>query len=182
MLDNRVHIQVKTAEGLVLADHEDHNDFCDDFLVAGANILCNNCVAKAYPWCFLLPDGPKWAGFTFDRKNPWAPYCATLNNSLDTTADPLYASHATAVQVGNSWKLFYRWTKLPQNFSLKAIGLMGLDSSTQFAGAYSGSPTIFNPLTLLVLPQALTVKGRVGGTQVPDILEISYYIGLVGVN
>ena len=179
--DNRVHIQVKDSEGKVLSDYEDHNDYCDDFLVCGSKILSSNASAELYPWCFLLPDGPKWTGFAFDRMNPWAPYCATLNNSLDNAADPLYASHATAVKVGDLWKLFYKWTQLPQNLSLKAVGLMGLEGNTRLAGARSQKPVIFNPLTLLVLPQPMAIKGRLGGTQTPDTLEISYFLGLKGV-
>jgi len=125
--------------------------------------------------------GPAWSGFTFDRRNPWAPYCATLNNSMDAAADPLYAGHAAAVQVGTKWKYFYRWTKLPKDLSLKAVGLIGLEGDPRVAGAYNGKPTIFNPLTLLILPQPMPVKGRNGGAQTPDVLEVSYYVGLVGV-
>jgi len=193
VFNNKVHIQVKSAAGEILSDYEDHNDYADDVLVAGGCLSRINLYERAGPWCFLLPDGPKWSEFIFDRKNPWAPYCMTINNSADTDANPLFASRdmalggAGAQKIGNQWKLFFKWSKLPKDISLKAVGLMGFGGHTDNPrphGAYANTPTVFNPQTLLVLPQPLFVKGRkdaTGASQAPDTLEVSYYIGLVGV-
>lgn len=181
LLANTVHIQVKSAEGEVLHEHTDHNDIADDILVWKEHILRNNQSNQSNPYCFLLPDGPAWAGYTFNRLDPWAPYCMTLNRTMDTNADTLYAGHATPVQVGNTWKLFYKWTKLPLDLTLKAIGLMDWEGNGGIDGAYPNNATIFNPMTLLILSSPLTIKGRLAGAQTPDTLEVTYYIGMTGV-
>lgn len=180
MLNNYVNIQVKSAKGELLDEYTGHNDYSDDVLVNNRCILTNFNQGSA-PYCFILPDGANWTGYTFNRRDPYAPYAATLNRSMDANADPLYAGRQSSTWVNNTWKLFYRWSKLPLDFSLKALGLTSWETNTLVDGI-NDAPTIFVPLTLVVLPTAIPIKGRLGGAQTPDILEVSYYLSIVGVS
>jgi hypothetical protein len=205
--DNTFVLTVRSGEtGEILCKQEGHNDISDDFLCGRGHIFTNHYLANAFPWCFLLPDGSAWAGFVWDRTNPWAPYCTTANNLGDINADALYKSKidtgcslTVPFDTGNpvnKWKLFYRWSNLPIDLQLKAFGLTGWqDNPPNFifgmpaqSGDPSGTPkqTTFLPQTLVTLPAAILVRGRnvsvpnAVAAQTPDILEITYYLSIVG--
>ena len=179
---NEIELVVRSGDtGEIKHEYKEHNDVCDDFLCARGRVIINHIQSAAYPYCFLLPDGPNWTGFTFDRKNPWAPYSITDNRITDPSADQLYMGK-TYSYVNNKHKFFYRWTNLPKNIQLRGIGLTNQDDS--FAALLYGindSAIVFLPQTLVVLPTAIPINGRLLGTQTPDILEISYYLSVVGV-
>ena len=190
ILENIAQVKVRSGEtGEVLFEVEQHNDISDDLLACGRFIYTAPTRNEAYPYCFLLKDGADWDTFTWDRKNPWAPYCATLNNiydgGYDTTANPHWVPKSWSF-VDNRHKLFFQWTKLADDMSVRAFGLTGWDNAAPnfpaSQGIVSSAPGVFVPQTLVILPSAALVKGRKGGTQTPDILEISYYLSAVGVN
>jgi hypothetical protein len=189
--DNEVQITLRSSvTGKVLGEYTSHNDVSDDILASGRNIYSNDTLNDVRPWCFLLRDGPLWSGFTWDRKNPWAPYTCSPNNlyggSFDGTANPHWRAYSSCSYVGGRWKLFYQWTQLADDLQLKALGLTGWDADqsnlAQKSGCITNAWSVFTPQTLIVLPTPIPVKGRKGGTQVQDILEISYYLSVVGVN
>ena len=88
---NEINIVLRSGDtGEIKNEYSEHNDVCDDFYCTQGKILINHTQASAYPYCFLLPDGANWTGFTFDRINPWAPYSITDNRVTDPSADALY--------------------------------------------------------------------------------------------
>ena len=188
--DNQIELTVRSGEtGEVLHQVQEHNDISDDFLASTKLTLFMDLKNQSAPYCFLLKDGPAWGGFSWDRKNPWAPYCATLNNKYgtiyDTTADPHWKSRNYSYVEGRH-RLFFQWTKLADDITVRALGLTGLDrwvpNYPESCGIVASSPSVFVPQTLVVLPSPITVHGRRGGSQIPDILEVSYFLSLVGVN
>ena len=182
MLSNEVNIKLISGEsGETLFDHTDHNDFADDILVCRNFILTNIYSTSANPYCFLQPDGPRWSSYSWNRRDPYVPYPITMNKNGDSLADSLYAGHSSAQRLGNRWRLFYRWTQLPQDIQLKAVGLFDWENYGLNQGVDATNPTLITPATLVILPQALSIKGRLNGTQTPDILEVSYYLSLTGV-
>ena len=189
-LQNIVQVAVRSGEtGKTLFEFENHNDISDDLLACGKFIYMAPTRSEAYPYCFLLKDGTDWDTFTWDRKNPWAPYCATLNNiyngDYDATANPHWVTKSWSF-INNRHKLFFQWTKLADDLNVRAFGLTGWDPNVPnfpaSQGIVSSAAWVFVPQTLVILPSAVLVKGRKGGTQTPDILEISYYLSAVGVN
>ena len=190
---NDITIRVLSGEtGKVLDEAHAHNDISDD-LLAWCRVIYGNGYANASgagcPCCFFLPDGPLWNGFIWDRSNPWAPYCYSMNNlyqgEVDATAEPHWANHKWNWD-GSRHRLWFRWTKLADDVQLKALGLTAwnpwVDQWAQGYGVVNGQPTVFIPQTLVVLPSSILVRGRKNGTQIPDTLEISYYLSIVGVN
>ena len=189
---NEIQITVRSGEtGKVLHEIDTHNDISDDMLAAEYHTYFNAKGNTGTPWCFLLQDGPLWSGFTWDRTNPWAPYCYSQNNLYqgvaDTSADMRYA--------GNTWtwdaaskrhKFWFRWTKLADDITLRAFGLTGWNSFVeqwpQCYGIQNNAPVVFCPQSLVVLPTPILIHGRKAGSQIPDTLELSYYLSLVGVN
>lgn len=199
--DNAYVITVRSGEtGDVLFEQGGHNTIADDFLCGYGKVFVNSNLANGLPYCFLLPDGAAWAGFSWDRTNPWAPYCTTANNVVDTGADLLYKAtnsagcsitnpYAAGNTGTNKWKLFYRWSLLPINLQLKAFGLTGWQSDVTafFFGASSNQQqTTFVPQTLVTLPVSILVRGRnvsvpnAVPAQTPDVLEVTYYLSIVG--
>ena len=176
------------------------NAISDDFLVTAGRIYVNISLGNTFtsqPVCFLLRDDgggeTAWSawttatGGTLPRMDPWAPYCYSLNNVGDATADTLYKGKtytAPSVATGFRHKLFYSWTQLPFNIQLKAIGLTDMQPEyySQYAVGLVGAglPAIFVPQALVVLPQSILVHGRNGGTTTPDILEVTYFLSVVG--
>ena len=88
-------------------------------------------------------------------------------------------------------KLFFQWNNLPLDFTLRAIGLTGWQSENTSSGdigdyafgagsTLNQQPTVFVPQTLLVLPSGVLVHGRNGGGGTPDILQVSYFLSIVG--
>ncbi len=196
--DNEVTITVrsgKTNEVLYEITHD--NAISDDILCPTGNIFIQQQPNGA-PYCFILPDGPNWSGFTYDRSNPWAPYCVTANNSVDNAADTQWQRWVVSggftppVGVLGKYKLFYQWSNLPQDFQLRAIGLTGWQSQITsgdtpdniFGAGISPNqiniPSVFIPQTLVVLPSAIMIHGRNFGTETPDVLQISYFLSIVG--
>jgi hypothetical protein len=201
-LNNEIRVKVRSGStGEIIFDSQEHNDVADDFRCASGFIF--TCVEKAasQPYCFLLPDGASWAGFAFDPANPSAPYCLTNNNYnhsgavQDNAADLFYkgkvylappwdpANNATT----GKWKFFFQWSALPIDFTLKAVGLTAWqNNNSDFVFGASASPTVFVPDTLAVLPVSITIKGRNPSvpssisTQTPDVLQVSYYLSIVG--
>jgi hypothetical protein len=183
MLQNEVNIKLLSPEGELLFEHTDHNDFADDILVCHKQILTSFYAKGANPYCFLQQDGAKWTGYSWNRRDPYIPYPIQLNRTQDATADAIYQPHANAVWDGSRWKLFYQWSQLPFDMQLKAVGLMDWENNGLIEGVDSGlNPTLITPMTLVILPQAITVRGRIGGTQTPDILQVSYYLSVAGVS
>lgn len=204
--DNTYVITVRSGEtGEILREQDGHNTISDDFLCGRGHVFTNHYLtggsspSTGAPYCFLLPDGASWTGFSWDRTNPWAPYSTTANAIVDTGADPLYkAMTSTGCSLTkpfdtgnplNKWKLFYRWSLLPINLQLKAFGLTGWqDNVTAFVFGASGAQqqTTFVPQTLVVLPVSILVRGRnvsvpsPVSAQTPDVLEITYYLSIVG--
>lgn len=203
--ENHIELVVKSGDtGEILHTYTQSNAISDDFLANSGHIYINESLngfpAYGEPWCFLLPDGVAWTGFSWDRTNPWAPYCTTLQRYQDRNVgvNAYYQSKTYTAPFGSGnptpkHKLFYQWTALPQDIALKAIGLTALQEPTYGAGIFGifdppdAQPgATFVPETLVILPSAINVRGRnaVGGvpTQTPDILEVSYYLSIVGVS
>ncbi len=184
------------------------NAISDDFLVTYGRLYTNTSLNgdsfHNQPVCFLLPDDPvpgpssPWTlwntatGGTLPRMDPWAPYCYSASNSQDSSADQLYKTKGTglpgytppSLATGFRHKLFYSWSNLPVNLQLKAIGLTDMQPEIYLEYAMgvvgNGLPAIFVPQTLVVLAQSILVHGRNGGATTPDILEISYFLSVVG--
>lgn len=200
LFDNHIELVVRSGEtGEIKDTFVQHNAISDDFLVGTGRIFSNESLngfpGYGEPYCFLLPDGAAWTGFVWDRKNPWAPYSCTAQRTGDQNVgvDAYYKSKTYTAPNGsgnptNKHKLFYQWSALPQDITLKAVGLTGLQEPLYGVNIYgiSDNPMIFVPQTLVILPSSILVKGRnaVGGvpTQTPDILEVSYFLSIVGVS
>lgn len=199
--DNPVEVTVLSGDtGEVKYHYDGHNAISDDILGMTSYVFITQFAGTTGPpWCFILPDGMQWSGFTYDRMNPWAPYCITANNSVDTSAQPQWQARqgvggytAPTNTVTGKHKLFFQWSDLPTDFNLRAIGLTGWQSENIGAGGDMGDfcfgagntlnlqPTVFIPQTLLVLPSAVLVHGRNGGAGTPDVLQISYFLSIVG--
>ena len=198
--ENEIQVKVLSGEtGEVIFEWQKHNAISDDILCAYGHIFITGQASPPSPYCFLLPDDPvgyfNWTGFVFNRENPYAPYCTSANNSVDTGADPQWQTRTTYTAPSNTvtgkHKLFFQWTKLPLDFQLKAIGLTGWQSNSgagdipdTFFGAGSSvnmQPTVFVPQTLVILPTSILIHGRNGGSGTPDILQVSYFLSIVGV-
>ena len=183
--ENEVGIVIKDGStGEVKSDITLHNAISDDFLVDYTRIYQKNTSSLNYLYCFVLPDGPLWSGFTWDKKNPWAPYTLTKNRTEYPDDNNVYKLPSSKTVLSNKTKLFYQWTSLPNDISLKAGGITGISSNTgSFAcvlnahGIYDNVTQII-PKTLLILPTAINVLGHKGGLQTPDVLEVSYYFSL----
>jgi hypothetical protein len=198
--DNPVEVTVRDGKtGKVTYHYEDHNAISDDILGQYGTIFFTGLQSTQPPYCFILPDGTQWTGFTFDRTNPWAPYCISANNSLaGTTSDNPQWQIRQSVggytppsnTVTGKHKLFFQWSDLPLDFSLRAIGLTGWQSESGTGdipdylygagNAVNNLATVFVPQTLLVLPSAVLVHGSNGGSGTPDVLQISYFLSVVG--
>lgn len=197
--DNEVTVTVRSGDtGDVLFESTQDNAISDDILCPTTTIFIQP-VPNGAPWCFILPDGPNWSGFTYDRSNPSAPYCISANNSVDVAADPQWqrwvisGGYTPPVGVLGKTKLFYQWSNLPQDFQLRAIGLTGWQTTAGnlgdtpdncFGAGFTPSqntlPTVFVPQTLVVLPAPILIHGRNLGTETPDVLQISYFLSIVG--
>jgi hypothetical protein len=198
--ENEVSITVLDGKtGEVAYQYNNHNAISDDILGTYAHIFYTTFASSSTaPYCFILPDGTQWSGFTYDRSNPWAPYCITANNSIDTGAQPQWQARtgvggytAPTNTVTGRHKLFFQWNNLPLDFTLRAIGLTGWQSENTSSGdigdyafgagsTLNQQPTVFVPQTLLVLPSGVLVHGRNGGGGTPDILQVSYFLSIVG--
>lgn len=198
--NNHIELVVRSGDtGEVKETFVQHNAISDDFLCTSGYIFINESLngwpTYGFPYCFLLPDGAAWTGFVWDRTNPWAPYCCTTQRTGDQNngVDTYYKSKTYTAPNGtgnptSKHKLFYSWSALPKDISLKAIGLTAMQEVWTGAGicGISDNPMIFVPQSLVILPNAITVRGRnaVNGvpTQTPDILEVSYFLSIVGVS
>lgn len=198
MYSNRVEVVVKSQEGEVLHQYAKDNAISDDFLVPTLRIFDNSTLSSSAgtfssPLAFLLPDGAEWAIYPgWDPRNPWAPFTNTLNNSLNFSANTLalglsknspnnLSGPNTSTQY--RYKMFYSWTQLPVDLQLKAIGLTGMQTDVHnpiLFGAITNTPANFCPQTLVILPSSFLVHGLTGSTGVPDVLEVSYFISVVG--
>jgi|SRR5271157_4389385 len=201
MFKNRVEIVVKNKDGEILHEYAKDNAISDDFLVNLGRIFFNETTgafsgAYSSPVAFLLPDGPLWTGLpAFDRQNPYAPYVVTANNIVNSSANQLYSGLSKSgpnnltppsAATQNRWKMFYTWTQLPVDLQLRAIGLTALQTD-MYNGQYdtfgllgNGFAAVFIPETLIVLPSAFLIHGLSGATNIPDVLEISYFISVIG--
>jgi len=201
MFQNRVEIVIKNKAGEILNEYAKDNAISDDMLVNAGRIFFNattNSFEGAYssPILFLLPDGPLWTGLpAFDRQNPYAPYVVTANNISNNAANQLGAGLSKAspnnltppsAATQNRWKMFYSFTQLPVDLQLRAIGLTAWQSD-EFPGSYSafglpgsGLAAVFIPQSLVVLPAAFLIHGLSGATNIPDVLEVSYFISVIG--
>jgi hypothetical protein len=196
--ENEVTVTVRSGKtNEILFDTTKENAISDDFLCSTGNIYQSGTGGSDSPYCFLLPDGPNWTGFVFDRQNPWAPYSTSVNNYLDNSADPLWKSYSAGSSgtytppfgVLGTTQLFFQWSNLPTDLELRGIGLTALQSINNAGdvpdaifGAITDQPTIFVPQTLVILPSAILVHGRDGGLGTPDILQITYTLSVVGVS
>jgi hypothetical protein len=184
MFSNRVEITVKSQEGELLYEYAKDNAVSDDFIVTSGRIFDNNGLTPA---AFLLPDGAEWTSYPgWDSRNPWAPYTCTVSNSVILgSTQPLYAFPSVSGPNGSTqfrYKMFYQWNNLPNDLQLKAIGLTGMQRDQidgHLYGIVNQSPINFTPETLVVLPSSFLVHGLVPGG-VPDVLEVSYFISVVG--
>ena len=204
--DNNVEITVKSGEtGEIIDRVETHNDVADVFLCPDVRIYTRDR-RSGRPYLFLLQDDPpgstKWADFlttygvgynplqvtsSFNnawRKDPWAPYSYHRGRQGDTGAEQFYMENSWSMS-GGKHRLFYRWIKLPGTiFKLRAMGLGGFESEGEddlMDGITGDTPAFFKLQTLLVLPAALSIKGRDNGNQTPDILEVAYHVSVVAV-
>jgi hypothetical protein len=201
--ENEVSIVVRDgATNEVKHEWHGENAISDDLLATLGHVfytVLGGGGSTSPPYCFLLPDGTNWSGFTYDRSNPWAPYCITANNSIDTGADTQWKSRASVGgftpptnPVTGRAKFFFSWNNLPTDLQLRGIGLTGWQSETAGGDINDASfgagtivnqqPTVFVPQTLVVLPSAVLVHGRNGGSGTPDVLQISYFLSIVGVS
>lgn len=200
--ENEVSITVRDGKtGEIAYQYDAPNAISDDILGSYGHVFYTAFAASiSAPYCFILPDGTQWSGFTYDRSNPWAPYCVTANNSVDLTpgVDPQWKARAgvggyTAPSntVTGRHKLFFSWSNLPLDFTLRAIGLTGWQSDTTGSGdipdfnfgagsSVNQQPTVLVPQTLVVLPSGVLVHGRNGGSGIPDVLQVSYFLSIVG--
>ena len=158
------------------------NSTCDDFL-AGFHSVYSKAGADSDSFsAVLLQDGPRWAGWTWDPHDPWVPYGLVSNKPSDGEAVTISQSPGLAWDEGKGkWKLSYQWSKLDVDFELKAIGLTKWDYFSRVECGMDSPYGAFPLCAVAVLPQALHIKGRNQGSQIPDILQVSYYLSLVGV-
>jgi hypothetical protein len=141
---------------------------------------------ESNPIAVLLPDGPRWDGWVWDSNDPWVPYPLLENHPLDSTARNLYLETISSSFSSGKQKFLYRWdgVGLDVDFSLKAIGLLNcgtLNGGTEQGLTGQGYIGLSKIDALALLPSPITIKGRLMGAQTPDILEVFYYISLVGV-
>jgi hypothetical protein len=163
---------------------ETENSISDDFLAGFGNMYQKECDFNTYMTLALLPDGPAWDSWTWNPRDPWVPYPLSRGREGDTSADLHHVNRATITwdDTARRWRLFYQWNRLASDFSLRAVGLFACDwyGSAETQARIDG--LVAYPLyTVAVLPTAIPVKGRLGGTQVPDILQISYFFSVIGV-
>lgn len=116
----------------------------------------------------------------------------TANNSVDNSADPQWQGYVHGSgftppsTVFGQTRYFFQWTNLPQDFQLKGIGLTGwqTDVADQVYGIGFQTtpyvPSVFIPQTLVILPASILVHGRNGGLETPDVLQISYFLSILG--
>lgn len=181
MFDNTVNIVLRDGSTNEIKENiELHNDINEDIITHHYQLYRFPSLDMNHPQCALYLDGPKWDGFVWNPKNPWCPYTITKNRTADASADTIYQTRQSLTSVNGKWKLFYRWNKLPDDILLKAVGLINWFGEDVINGVLD-STTILTPDTLLILPAPITVKGRKLGTQVPDILEITYWLSITGV-
>jgi hypothetical protein len=190
--ENPVSIKVRNGDtGEVQHSWDGANAISDDVLCSYGATFITNLNSGSGPGCFLLPDGVNWSGFTFDRANPWAPYCIAVNNTFDLSAQNQWQFKTTYTPPSNpvtgQHKFFFLWNNLPTDFQLKAIGLTGWQNvnaggniNQGVFGLTNGQPTVFVPQTLVILPTSILIHGRNGGSTTPDVLEISYFFSVVG--
>ena len=117
---NEVEIKVLSGEtGEVLHHWKDENAISDDFTVGGANggriYQHDQANAGGNPYLFLLPDGSNWTsgmwaaqGSVFDRLNPWAPYCTSINNFVDAGAEAFWKARPRLSSSPRTMSLPYR--------------------------------------------------------------------------
>src|SRR5271170_748909 len=195
---NPVSIEIRSGDtGKMKYQWDSENAVSDDVLCGYGSTFTTTLNSGNGPACFLLPDDPvgytQWTAplFTFDRANPWAPYCITANNTYDTSAQTQWQYKTTytppSSPVTGQHKYFFQWSNLPYNLQLKAIGLTGWQSNisggninANFFGVANLQPTVFLPDTLVILPTSILIHGRNGGATTPDVLEISYFLSVVG--
>ena len=190
--ENPVSVVIRDGDtGEVKHQWDGENAISDDMICSYGATFITNLNSGSGPACFLLPDGTNWLGFTFDRSNPWAPYCITANNAFDGSAQTQWQYRTTYTAPSNpvtgQHKYFFQWSNLPYNLQLKAIGLTGWQSQASggnlpasYFGVSSLQATVFVPDTLVILPTSILVHGRNGGATTPDVLEISYFLSVVG--
>jgi hypothetical protein len=204
---NEVKVTVRSGEtGDVKFEWNGENAICDDTLCTEEQIFITPFASSGNsggpPWCFLLPDDPvgltNWVGFTFDRTNPYAPYCTTLNNALNPSAQAQWQGRqyhtGPSNPVTGQHTLGFTWNNLPTDFQLKAIGLTGWqysNISTINSGANgsaygvpgANSPAALAsqlvPQTLVVLPTSILVHG-IYPSGTPDVLTVAYSLSIVG--
>jgi hypothetical protein len=161
------------------------NSVCDDFLGGFGGLYFKNPFSNGnYLQAVLFPDGPLWSGWTWNPRDPWVPYACQSNAAVDSGASPISQpwSSDTFDQASFRYKLYYQWIKLESDFTLKAVGLTMWDNfGYTECGCVANTYQAFPVGTLAVLPSPLQVKGSNGGAQTPDILQVSYYLSLVGV-
>jgi hypothetical protein len=159
------------------------NSVADDFLCGLQGVYMKGPWTPDRLQAVLLPDGPRWDSWTWDPRDPWTPYPCLANHPNDTEAVNIHQQASyNWDSVQNKARLSYQWTKLDQDFALKAVGLTNWDwfDNTQIGVSGQGY-TCIPVATIAVLPQPLVIKGRNSGAQVPDILQVSYYLSLIGV-
>jgi hypothetical protein len=225
--ENEIVVQVHSGEtGELLHEWKKPNAISDDLLAEDGYIFFGPAAINTVsgnPICFLLPDDPSvypgtpnvnlwtsgaWAaqGSVFNRQNPWAPYCNTVNNYVDNSAEPYWkgpfsclflasdnlTSLPTPTGIPGRTQLKYIWGQAGglqgAGLQMKALGLTAweTDYENNVFGAPSSSgvpvpvPSIFIPFTLVVLPTSIFIHGRNGGTTVPDVLTIIYYLSIIG--
>lgn len=161
-----------------------YNSTSDDFL-CGFGAIYSKCAAnnQNYMQAVIFPDGPAWSGYTWNPRDPWIPYSCLPNKPDDPSASSLNQTPTvTYDSVNRRFKYYYQWLKLDYDFNLRAIGLTLWDYFDAAACGCAAAGYHSYPVgALAVLPSAIPIKGQIGGTQTPDILQVSYYISLVGV-
>jgi hypothetical protein len=189
--ENPVAITVRSGEtGEIRHEWHGENAISDDVLCAYGQVFYTNLNAGPGPYCFLLPDGANWTGFTYNRQEPYAPYCISVNNFITSGQNPFQAK--TTYTAPSNWvtgqhKFFYEWNNLSNNIQLKAIGLTGWQNNASGGnlnpnvfGLTNAEPIILIPQTLVVLPTSILIHGNNGGSTTPDVLEVSYFLSVVG--
>jgi hypothetical protein len=187
-------VSIKVLDGdtrEVKQEWNGENAISDDVLCAYGQVFYTNLRSGNGPICFLLPDGGNWTGFTYNRQEPYAPYCISANNYLYPSEQTVYQQFTTYTPPSNNvtgqHKFFYEWNNLPTNIQLKAIGLTGWQSNLTGGnlppavfGLTASQPIVLIPQTLVILPTSILVHGYNGGATTPDVLEVSYFLSVVG--
>lgn len=159
------------------------NSICDDFLGGFGMLYYKQWNASTDLQAVIFPSGSQWTGWTWNPRDPWVPYGCQSNAATNTEGSPINQIATITYDAANTrYRLYYQWTKLELDYSLKAVGLTMWDwFNTNECGATANTYGSFPVGTLAVLPTPIALKGLNGGTQVPDILQVSYYLSLVGV-